>query len=181
MALSYFKALHLIFMVTWFAGLFYIVRIFVYHAEAEKKEEPDRSILIKQYQLMERRAWYIISWPAMILTIGCGIGMLVVNSVYLKQPWMHLKLAFVFGLVLYHIYNHVIFQKFQKGESKMTSMKMRMWNEVATLLLFTIVFIATVGRLDLSNWIWGVVGLLIIAILMMVAIKWYKKARAKKE
>ena len=72
MDFSYLKALHIIFVVTWFAGLFYIVRLFIYHSEAESKPEPERSILQKQYKLMEKRLWYGITWPSMILTITFG-------------------------------------------------------------------------------------------------------------
>ena len=61
------KALHLIFVITWFAGLFYIVRLFVYHAEAKQKEDVEQRILVKQYQLMQFRLWYIITWPSAIL------------------------------------------------------------------------------------------------------------------
>ena len=93
------KALHIIFVVTWFAGLFYIFRLFVYHAEAqEKKEELEREILIKQYKIMEWRLWYIITWPSAILTLIWGVWLLYFNPGYLSQPWMLLKLFFVFCL-----------------------------------------------------------------------------------
>jgi len=63
----YIKALHLIFVVTWFAGLFYIPRLFIYHLEALEKPSPEREILAKQFRLMTRRLWYIITWPSAIL------------------------------------------------------------------------------------------------------------------
>src|ERR1017187_5529456 len=99
----YLLALHIIFVVTWFSGLFYIVRLFVYHAEAEKKIEPEKSILQKQYKLMEKRLWYGITWPSMIGTYVFGFWMLYENYGLNIPAWLLLKLSFVFGLTLYHI------------------------------------------------------------------------------
>ena len=97
----YIKALHIIFIVTWFAGLFYIVRLFIYHAEAEKKEEPAKSILQEQYRLMEKRLWYIITWPSAILASIFAFWMLYDQPMFLSMPWMHVKLTFVLALYFY--------------------------------------------------------------------------------
>lgn len=175
------KALHIIFMVSWFAGLFYIVRLFIYHVEAEEREPQAKKILQDQYKIMQKRLWYIITWPAGVLTIIFGIWMLVLQPSFLKMPWMHLKLSFVFGLFLYHLKCGHIYSQLQKDIIKWTSTKLRMWNEIATLFLFAIVFIVVVGRTSLDHWYWGVLGLVIFGILMMIIVKLYKKNREKSE
>ena len=114
---NYIKSLHLIFVITWFAGLFYIVRLFVYHAEAKQKPQPEQNILIKQYQLMQYRLWYIITWPSAILSSLFAFWMLFFTSLgqaWLQMPWMHVKLSFVFLLYLYHLKCHQIFKQLQK-------------------------------------------------------------------
>ena len=98
----YIKALHIIFVVTWFAGLFYIIRLFIYHVEAENKLEPAKSILQTQYKLMSKRLWYIITWPSAILASVFAFWMLYESPYYLTEPWMHVKLAFVLALYFYH-------------------------------------------------------------------------------
>ena len=111
MEYDYIKALHLIFVITWFAGLFYIVRLFVYHAEAKQKPQPEQDILIKQYQLMQYRLWYIITWPSAILASVFAYWMLFFTesgTFWLTQPWMHVKLAFVLLLYIYHLKCHFI-------------------------------------------------------------------------
>ncbi len=180
MAFPYIKALHLIFMVAWFAGLFYGVRLFIYHVEAEQKEAGEKEILQRQYKIMEKRLWYIIAWPSMILTVVFGVWMLVEAPMFLAEPWMHLKLAFVAGLVLYHVLCHMIYSQLQKDIIKYSALKLRIWNEVATLFLVAIIFIVVVARVNMLNWIWGVVGLVLLGIVFMIAIKLYKKAREKK-
>jgi putative membrane protein len=173
------KALHIIFVVSWFAGLFYIVRLFIYHIEAEEREPIAKKILQDQYKIMQKRLWYIITWPAAILAIVFGIWMLVLEPAYLKLPWMHLKLSFVFGLLLYQIKCDHILRQLQNDVIKWTSTQLRMWNEIATLFLFSIVFIVVVGKVSLDDWYWGVVGLVIFGVLMMVIVKMYKKSREK--
>src|SRR5665811_979913 len=98
----YILAIHIIFVVCWMAGLFYIVRLFIYHTEAQDKPEPDRTILSKQFEIMERKLWYIIAVPSMVLVLAAGITMLCLMPAWLQQPWMHIKLCFVVGLVVYH-------------------------------------------------------------------------------
>ncbi|MBT7705683.1 MAG: CopD family protein, partial [Polaribacter sp.] len=150
----YVKALHIIFVVTWFAGLFYIVRLFIYQTEAEQKPEPAKEILQTQYKLMSKRLWYIITWPSAILASVFAFWMLYTNPYYLEEPWMLIKLSFVFALYFYHGYCHKIFTKLQNNEVKYTALKLRIFNEVSTILLFAIVFLVTVK--SAINWIWGV-------------------------
>jgi putative membrane protein len=179
MDISYIKALHIIFVVSWFAGLFYIVRLFIYYAEAEKKDEPAKKILQTQYKIMSKRLWYIIAWPSAVLTSFFAFYMLIAEPSYLKMAWMHIKLSFVFALYFYHAGCHVIFKQQQKGIVKYSAMKLRIWNEVATILLFAIVFIVVL-KSSLS-WVWGVVGIILFGALMMLGIKIYKNIREKRD
>ena len=180
---GYALALHIIFIVTWFAGLFYIVRLFIYHTEAEQKAEPERSILQTQYKLMEKRLWYGITWPSMILTLIFGPGLLLIHpspfTTYLSQAYFILKLCFVGALVLYHMQNHVIFKQLQNDIVKYSSFKLRLWNEVATVLLFAIVFLIVLK--SNTGLIWGMLGLIVFAVTLTLATKLYKKSREKKE
>ncbi|KAA9039345.1 protoporphyrinogen IX oxidase [Ginsengibacter hankyongi] len=173
MAYFYIKALHIIFIVTWFAGLFYMVRLFVYSAEANNKSEPERSILLKQFALMQKRLWYGITWPSAILTLifGTWIGIL-----YGSLPsWLLVKLFFVLGLFIYHLSLQSIFNQQKKENFKWTSQRLRMWNEVATLFLIAIIMLAVVK--ELLSVVWGIVVLIAFTFLLLLAIKIYKKYR----
>lgn len=174
----YVKALHIIFVVTWFAGLFYIPRLFIYQTEAENKLEPAKSILQTQYKLMTKRLWYIITWPSAILASTFAFWMLIENPTYLSEPWMLVKLAFVLALYFYHGFCHSIFKKLQKDIVKYSAFRLRIFNEISTIILFAVVFLVTVK--SAINWIWGVIGIILFGILMMLGIKLYKKIREKK-
>ncbi|MEE4000421.1 CopD family protein [Tenacibaculum sp. FZY0031] len=174
----YVKALHIIFVVTWFSGLFYIGRLFIYHVEAEKKDEPAKSILQTQYKLMSKRLWYIITWPSLFLASFFAFWMLYKNPFYLKMPWMHVKLAFVLALYFYHGFCHKIYKELQRDEIKYTPNKLRMFNEIPTVILFAVVFLVVLK--SAINWIWGVVGIILFGVLLMIGIRYYKKVRAKK-
>ena len=176
--LPYIKALHIIFIVTWFAGLFYIVRLFIYHVEAEKKEEVEKNILQTQYKLMSKRLWYIITWPSAILASIFACMLLYLIPAFLTMPWMWVKLSFVFLLYLYHWGCHKIYEQLQNDVIKYTSAKLRLWNEGATIILFAVVFLVELQ--NSIDWIWGLVGIFSFGILMMILIKIYKKARLKK-
>lgn len=180
---GYILALHIIFIVTWFAGLFYIVRLFIYHAEAEQKEEPEKSILQNQYKIMEKRLWYGITWPSMVLTIILGPTVVFLHPLpfetYLFQAYFILKLCFVAGLVLYHLQCHVIFKQMQNNVFKYSSLKLRIWNEVATIFLVAIVFLIVLK--SNTGLVWGMLILIILAIALYIGIKLYKKSREQKE
>lgn len=171
------KALHIIFMVSWFAGLFYIVRLYIYHSEAQMRPEPERSILSDQFVIMEKKLWWIITTPAMILTVLFGTWMLIANPAFLKMPWMHIKLGFVVLLLIYHFVCQKILFDLKAGRFTWTSTGLRVWNEVATLALVAIVFL--VEMQGTMNWIKGTVGFFLVAIALMIAIKLYKRARSK--
>lgn len=172
MAYLYLKAIHIIFVVSWFAGLFYIVRLFIYHVEAEARPEAERAVLQAQYTLMEKRLWRIITMPAMILTVASGIAMIYLAPFLLDIPWMHVKLGFVVLLLIYHFACQRIMLQLRQGKIPDTAVRLRMWNEGATLLLVAIVF--TVVLKSVTLWIWGVAGLLALGVLMMVVIQLLK-------
>lgn len=177
MSFDTFKSLHLIFMVSWFAGLFYIVRLFIYHTESFSASESDGLILRRQFKVMEQKLWYIIAWPAMILTVVFGVSMLVSNPAFLKLPWMHVKLTFVVLLIAYHLYCHKLFLEFKQDKTRLTSAKLRVFNEFATLVLVAIMFI--VVRKDSLNWLYATLVFFGVAVVLMIAIQWYKRFRAR--
>ena len=169
----YIKALHIIFVVTWFSGLFYIVRLFVYSTEANSKPEPERTILVNQFSLMQRRLWYGITWPSAILTIIFGLWLWYL---YGSLPtWLLVKLCFVVGLFLYHLSLNMIFNQQRKGVFKYSSQQLRMWNELATLFLIAIVMLAVVK--EMLSVVWAVAGLAAFTIILLIAIRLYKKCR----
>ena len=174
---NYILSIHIIFVVCWMAGLFYIVRLFIYHTEAQDKPAPDRKILSDQFEIMERKLWYIITVPSMVLVLAAGITMLFLAPAWLQQPWMHIKLGFVIGLLIYHFICQHKMKKMAKGIFTWTSTQLRIWNEVATILLFAIVFLAVLK--NAVNWIYGLVGLVLLSIILMMAIKLYKRFRTK--
>ncbi|OMP32138.1 MULTISPECIES: CopD family protein [Mangrovimonas] len=174
---NYIKALHLIFVITWFAGLFYIPRLFVYQIEAFHKPSPDKEILGEQLKLMAKRLWNIITWPSAILATVFAIWLIVLMPSWLQQGWMHVKLAFVVLLIIYHLKTHQYFKQLQRDEVKKTSSYMRLWNEGATFILFAVVFLVILK--NAMNWIFGVVGIVVLGILIMLGYKIYKNIRAK--
>ncbi|MBT8296280.1 MAG: CopD family protein [Gramella sp.] len=174
---NYIKALHLIFVITWFAGLFYIPRLFIYQIEAYQKKEPEKNILTRQFKLMTKRLWFIITWPSAILASIFAFTLLYMIPEWLQQPWMHVKLVFVVLLYAYHIKCHLIFKQLQNDVVTWSSNQMRIWNEGSTLILFSVVFLVIVR--DAINWIYGVIGIFLLAIILMLGIKLYKRIRTK--
>ena len=173
----YIKSLHLIFVITWFAGLFYIPRLFIYQIEAAQKPQPDRDILVDQLKLMTKRLWFIITWPSAVLATFFAIWLLILIPDWLQQSWMHVKLGFVLLLILYHLKNHQIYKQLQKDIYKWNSNQMRLWNEGATLILFSVVFLVIIK--SAFNWIYGVIGIVLLGVLLMLGIKIYKRIRNK--
>jgi putative membrane protein len=174
---GYIKALHLIFVITWFAGLFYVPRLFINHIEASLRPSPEKEILTKEFKIMTKRLWYIITWPSAILAVLFAVWLLVLFPAWLQQPWMHVKLGFVVLLVFYHLKNHQIFKQLQRDEIKYTSNFMRIWNEGATIILFAIVFLVVLK--STISWVYGVVGIIALGVLLMLGIKLYKRVRNK--
>lgn len=172
----YVKAFHIIFIVTWFAGLFYIVRLFIYNREAQDKPEAERVILQNQFSIMIRRLWFGITWPSCILTIilGTWLTLLAYDTI---PGWLLIKFVFVFGLLLYHLSLHMIFRQQQKGIFKFTSSQLRMWNEVATLFLVAIVLLVVAHAQMTFPWFVG--GLLSFIFVLALATAIYKRVRDK--
>ena len=177
MAYNYVKALHIIFIVTWFSGMFYIVRLFIYNTEAGEKEGIEKEILQKQFSIMIKRLWLGITWPSAILTLIFG-GWMVSFYYPVIPQWLWIKLGFVLGLYAYQFTLQKIYADEMKGIFKYTSNQLRVWNEVATIFLIAIVMIVTVK--DNMSWLWGIIGLALFTAALMSAIKIYKIIRTKK-
>jgi putative membrane protein len=173
---TYVKALHIIFIVTWFSGLFYMVRLFVYNTEANEKPEPEKSILQQQFRLMIRRLWLGITWPSAILTLIFGPWMMILLGGV--PTWLAIKLGFVLGLYAYHFSLQAIYRQQIRGVFRFSSQQLRIWNEVATIFLVAIVMLATVKQN--MSWAWGLLGLLCFVVLLMSAIRIYKIVRGPK-
>lgn len=165
-------------MTTWFAGLFYMIRLFIYYKEAENKPELEKDILQKQYHLMLKRLWYIITWPSAILTFIFAALLLHTQPIWLSTNWMWIKLGFVLLLYLYHFSCQHMVNQIEKGTLKYSALSLRIWNEVATILLFAIVFLVVLK--NSLGWIFGTLGIVGISILLMLGIKLYKRIRDKR-
>lgn len=178
---NYIKSLHLIFVITWFVGLFNIVRLFVYQIEAADKPSPEKEILQNQFKIMTYRMWYIITWPSAVLASIFAFWMLFFTDLgraWLQMTWMHVKLGFVFLLYLYHAKCHQIFNQLQRNEVRYTSNIMRLWNEGATIILFAVVFLVILK--NAFNWIYGVIGIILFSVILMLGFQFYKKIRERK-
>jgi len=133
------KALHIISMVTWFAGLFYLPRLFVYHAQSSDQ------ISIERFKTMERRLFYGITTPGGILTVVFGIWLLSLNiTAYMQMGWMHAKLTLIILLILYHIYCGRLVWIFKNDKNTRGDTFYRWFNEVPTVILFAVVILTIV-------------------------------------
>ena len=179
---AYIKALHIIFMVTWFAGLFYMPRLFIYNTEAGQKPEAAKQVLREQFAIMMKRLWFGITWPSAILTFILGTTVMLQggwDKVILLPAgkWLLIKLIFVFFLYVYHFTLNKIFYDQLRGVFKYSSQQLRLWNEVATVFLIAVVMLATVK--ESISFVWGLIGLVLFLALLMSAIKIYKMVREK--
>ena len=170
---TYIKALHIIFIVTWFSGMFYIVRLFIYNTEASERPVEEKNILRTQFRIMIKRLWLGITWPSAMLTLIFGPWMWILMGS--TPSWLQVKLIFVILLYGYHFSLHQLYREQMRGVFRFSSQKLRIWNEFATLLLFAIVFLASVKQA--LSWIGGVLGILSLAVVLMLAIRIYKKLR----
>ncbi|GGC14300.1 CopD family protein [Dyadobacter sediminis] len=177
MTYLHFKALHIIFVVSWFAGLFYMPRLFVYHTEALEKTDTERNVLFAQFAKMEKLLWNAIMTPACWLTLLFGTILIYLNPAWLDQGWMQLKLAFVLGLLVYHFFTRKILLELQQGKFRFSSFQLRLFNEVATIFLFSIVFLVVLK--NTVDWLYGVLGLVAFAIIIMAAVRMVKAARKR--
>jgi hypothetical protein len=172
------KCIHIIFVVSYFAGLFYMVRLFIYHTEALEKEDPERSILHKQFSFMEERLWNIITVPALILMVLSGIYMFyAMQWVYFTQGWMHVKLLFIAFLLWYHYYSWRIMKRLQAGQTTLTSVQLRMLNEVATIILFVVVFAVVLRGYFVAYWYASLLAFVAMGVLIMLVVKLVNKGK----
>lgn len=177
---NYIKALHIVFVVTWFAGMFYIVRLFIYNTEANSKSEPEKSILQKQFNLMIKRLWLGITVPSAFLTLIFGLWIMLKGNWHEhltddSGKWLLIKLCFVLLLYFYHFTLHFIYKQHAKAIFRYSSQQLRIWNEVATIFLIAIVMLATVKQT--LSFVWGLAGLIGFIIVLMSAVKIYKAFR----
>ena len=177
-AYLWFKTLHIVGVVVWFAGLFYLVRLFIYHVEAEELE-PDLSLAFKnQYGLMEKRLANIITTPGMIVAVSMAIGLLVAQPTLLQQGWMHAKLAFVAALLVYHWFCYRLMGQLQAGRCQWSGKQLRALNELPTLLLVIVVMLVVFkSQFPTSAATWFIVGLVVF---MAASIQFYARWRRLK-
>lgn len=174
----YAKAIHVIFVICWMAGLFYMPRLFVYHTEAKQKSDVEYQVLHRQFVIMENRLWWVITTPAMYITVFSALTMLYINPALLSTGWMQIKLCFVAALIVYHFISQRLMHQLRDEQCNWTSTQFRLWNEVSTLILFAIVFLVILK--SALGWVFGVLGIFGLGILLMILVKLYKKYRKNK-
>ena len=173
MEFLYVKALHIIFVVTWFSGMFYLCRLFIYNREAQDRPEAERVVLQPQFNLMIRRLLFGITWPSAVLTIIFGAWLLIL---YGTVPlWLWIKLGLVLLLLGYHFSLHILYLQQKELSFKYSSTQLRIWNEVPTVFLVAIVMLVVVKQ-SLSP-VYGVLGLIGFVLLLLSAIRIYKSLR----
>lgn len=163
------KSLHFVGLVSWMAGLFYLVRIMVYHAEALKMPSEKRQVLSQQYQLMEWRAYKIITAPALVITWSFGTMMLFLQPQWFAQPWMHGKLFFLVLLTGYTHYCKGHIRLLEKGSGAPNHLFYRGLNEVPTILMIAIIFLAVLK--NNINWWFLAGGVSAFAALIFYAVR----------
>jgi putative membrane protein len=171
----YLKTVHIIFVVTWFAGLFYFPRLLIYDVEAREKPEPEQGILVKQFRVMQKRLLFGITWPSMILTLILGFWLKFDSGIEWSDAWFIAKLCFVAGLVVYHLSLHKFYSDLGKNKVYLSSTFLRIWNELATIFLIAIVFLVELQ--NMLSLLYGLLGLLGLILLLLVAIRIYKGLR----
>jgi protoporphyrinogen IX oxidase len=171
-AYLYIKALHLVAVVSWFAGLLYTVRLFIYHVEAADRPEPERSILTREYAEMARMLWYRIAWPAMAATAVFGLSLMYLTGAW-ASGWFHLKAFLLILLFAYHLISGRIRKDLAAGRCRLSSLQLRLWNEAATLLLFAIVFTAVLKNASAAGK--GMLGVAAFAVVLMGAIRIFRR------
>ncbi|MDX2197203.1 MAG: CopD family protein [Cytophagales bacterium] len=172
------KSLHLIFVITWFAALFYMPRLMIYYTEAEAKSEPEKSILQAQFLDMMRRLWYGIAWPSAILTYFLGYALWYMWH-HIHTDWMIAKLVMVTVLYVYFGYTHYLYLQLKKGKIILSALMLRMWNEAATVLLFGIVFVIVLK--NTVSWVWVVGGSVVFGILICSVVWLMNKKKMNNE
>jgi putative membrane protein len=174
-AYLWFKTLHIVGVVVWFAGLFYLVRLFIYHREAAELEPLLRQAFEDQYALMERRLANIITTPGMVVAVVCAVGLLSVNPAWLQQGWMHAKLAFVLALLAYHAFCYRLMGQLRQGNCQWSGRQLRALNELPTLLLVVVVMLVVFkNQFPTGAATWFLVALVVA---MAASIQFYARWR----
>jgi putative membrane protein len=174
-AYLWFKTLHIVGVVVWFAGLFYLVRLFIYHREAEELEPALRAPFQAQYALMEKRLANIITTPGMVVAVSMAIGLLVSNPAWLHQGWMHAKLAFVAALLAYHAFCYRLMGQLERGDCNWSPKQLRALNELPTLLLVIVVMLVVFkNQFPTGAATWFIVALVVF---MAASIQFYARWR----
>jgi putative membrane protein len=169
------KALHIIFIVSWFAGLFFLGRILVYHREALEKDESEKKILLPLFESAAKRVWYIITLPSLLITIGLGLTLMMQIGAF-REGWFHFKFLFVALFIAYNIYLEKIRRAFARGELKLSSIRLRLLNEVPFLFLVAITF--TVFSKSFFSGLWA--GLVVVGFAVSVTTIMYFIRRLKR-
>ena len=174
-AYLWFKTLHIVGVVVWFAGLFYLVRLFIYHVEAAELEPTVKKAFEEQYTLMERRLANIITTPGMILAVSMAVGLLITQPSWLNQTWMQAKLALVAGLIAYHIFCYRLMGQLNRGECSWSGRQLRALNELPTLFLVLVVMLVVFkNQFPTGAATWLIVGLVLF---MAASIQFYARWR----
>lgn len=172
------KALHIIFMVSYFAGIFYLARLFVYYKDTDDFEENKQKILREQYAFMAKRLWNIIIIPAGLIMLIAGLSMIFLNLGLMKAGWFHLKLTLLLGLLAYHIWcwkKVNVMQKLQGQTFPIPNIKLRQFNEIATFILFAVVFTVILKSMIIEYWWQLLLGFFVVVILIMSTVKLVNK------
>ena len=171
------KALHIIGFTCWFAGLFYVVRLFIYNVEARQREPEVRDALVDQFNTMQRRLWYGITVPAMVFTLVFGFWLL--HLYQNLSGWVIAKLVLVFLLVGYHHICGVIHKQLVANRCRWSSRSLRILNEVATVFLVASVFTASLKHMMTLGLALKILGVFVL--LLVVGFALYQRVRAKRE
>lgn len=173
MSYLYIKALHIIFVVTWFSGMFYLCRLYIYQREAAEKTEIERKILLDQFAIMTRRLLFGITWPSAVFTWVFGLWLFTYFSP--TPTWLWIKLGMVLLLTFYHYSLHLLFQHHKIEKFTYTSFQLRLWNEIPTLFLIGVVMLVVVKQG--VSLVYGGLGLLIFGLLIYITAKIYRVLR----
>ena len=174
-AYLWFKTLHIVGVVVWFAGLFYLVRLFIYHVETAELAEDLQQPFRDQYSLMEKRLANIITTPGMVVAVSMAIGLLVAQPSWLQQGWMHAKLAFVAFLLAYHVACYRLMGQLQGGTCRWSGKQLRALNELPTLLLVIVVMLVVFkNQFPTAAATWCIVALVVF---MAASIQFYARWR----
>jgi protoporphyrinogen IX oxidase len=178
MTYQYLKALHIIFVVTWFAGLFYFPRLLVYDVEARSESQAVREALLNRFRLMQKRLLFGIMWPSMILTLVLGSWLVIHLNIPLSETWLSIKISLVILLVVYQFSLQKFYNDFRIDRVRLSSNFLRMWNEIPTVLLFAIVFLVILK--STADMMWGIVFILLLILILLAAIRLYRYFRLRR-